>query len=67
MSKMSVQDEIDTAVVNCFVGNPREYASRLIWDNVINADEMVLVLLKAMSHEDVRQALDANELSPRFI
>ena len=45
---------------------PRHYALGLVKDDYISDKQLALVLLKAMSNEDVRQALDANELSPRF-
>jgi hypothetical protein len=46
---------------------PKNFALSLVRDGIISDDEMVLLLVKAMSDEDVRQALDVNELSPRFI
>tara|TARA_Y100000817_G_C16842424_1_gene538616 strand:+ start:80 stop:301 length:222 start_codon:yes stop_codon:yes gene_type:complete len=46
---------------------PKNFALSLVKRGTISYDELVLVLLRAMSDEDVRQALDANELSPRFI
>jgi len=61
------EDDIKEEIQERFEDNPREYVARLILDNSITNDEMVLVLLKAMSLEDIKQALDANELSPRFI
>jgi hypothetical protein len=33
---------------------------------MVSADTMILALLQYMSHDDVRGALDANEMSPRF-
>jgi len=49
-----------------FKSDPRDYALQLVEEGFISADDMLIVLLKAMSHDDVRWALDANELSPRF-
>ena len=46
--------------------SPREYVMELISDGMFTADQICMVLLKAMSHVDVAEALDANELSPRF-
>ena len=46
---------------------PKNFALGLVKKGIISDDEMVLVLVKAMSDEDGRPALDANELSPRFI
>lgn len=48
-----------------FDRDPRAYALRLI-ENGLSAEHLVLCLLKYMSHDDVRGALDANEMSPRF-
>lgn len=48
-----------------FQTDPRAYALELV-DEGVSADTMLTALLKWMSHDDVREALDANELSPRF-
>lgn len=48
-----------------FQTDPRAYALELV-DEGVSADTMITVLLKWMSHDDVREALDVNELSPRF-
>ena len=45
--------------------NPRDYALVLVEEGV-DKDAMLMALLKYMSYDDVRGALDANELSPRF-
>ena len=45
---------------------PREYVLELMSDGMFTAEHLVMVLLKAMSHVDIAEALDANELSPRF-
>jgi len=50
-----------------FNDDPRSFAIRLIDDGTVGQEEMLLALLVAMSHDDVRDALDANELSPRFL
>jgi len=49
-----------------YESNPRDYALELVEEGLVSADDMLLNMLKAMSHDDVRWALDANELSPRF-
>ena len=49
-----------------FQSNPREYAMELIDEGAVTPRNMVLALLKAMSHSEIRDALDANEYSPRF-
>ena len=46
--------------------NPRDYALALVEEGLVTADHLLLCMVKAMSHDDVRWALDANELSPRF-
>ena len=46
--------------------DPRSYALGLVAEGVVPADSMILALLNYMSHDEVRDALDANELSPRF-
>ena len=46
--------------------NPRDYALELVEDGAVSPDHLLLACLKYMSHDDVREMLDANELSPRF-
>ena len=48
-----------------FDNNPRDYALELL-DNGVSADHLLLCALKYMSHEQVKDMLDCNELSPRF-
>ena len=49
-----------------FKSNPRDYAIELVEEHVVSRMTMVIACLKYMSHDDVRDMLDANELSPRF-
>tara|TARA_R110001583_G_scaffold27153_1_gene97316 strand:+ start:208 stop:387 length:180 start_codon:yes stop_codon:yes gene_type:complete len=49
-----------------FQTSPRDFALELV-ENGMDKDEMILYCLKYMSHDDVRDMLDSNELSPRFI
>mgnify|MGYP003660623635 CR=1 FL=1 len=49
-----------------FEDNPRDYALKMVEDGLVSANHMLLVILGRMSSDDVRDALDANELSPRF-
>jgi len=49
-----------------FDNDPRDYAIGLVEEKIVSAEQMVLVLAKFMSTDDIREALDANELSPRF-
>ena len=49
-----------------FKNDPRWYALELVNDRLINADYLLLCALSFMSHNDVRDMLDANKLSPQF-
>ena len=49
-----------------FKNDPRGYAIDLVESGMVSTDTMIIALLKWMSCDDVREALDANELSPRF-
>lgn len=49
-----------------FEKDPRGYALDLCESEWVDSETMITLLLKYMSHDDVRGALDANELSPRF-
>jgi hypothetical protein len=49
-----------------FNKNPRDYALALIEDGLVSIEVLLQCALGAMSHDDVRDMLDANELSPRF-
>ena len=49
-----------------FEKDPRDYALEIVEQGLVSEEYLILALLKYMSHDDVRGALDANELSPRF-
>jgi hypothetical protein len=49
-----------------FQDAPRDYALELVEKGSVGADHLALCCLKFMSHDEVRDMLDANELSPRF-
>ena len=49
-----------------YENNPRGYALKLVEEGLLSNEWLALVPLKYMSHDDVRGALDNNELSPRF-
>lgn len=49
-----------------FTTDPRDYALELVEEGMVSSESMLLALLSYMSHDDVRGALEANELSPRF-
>lgn len=46
--------------------NPRDYALAMVEQGLVTPEYMITACLKYMSHDDVRDMLDANELSPRF-
>ena len=52
---------------NTFQKDPRDYAVELVTECQVSEEEMIEILLSYMSHEDIREALDKNEVSPRFI
>lgn len=45
---------------------PRAYADDLVAEGIVDAKDMLSKCLSWMSADDVREMLDANELSPRF-
>lgn len=45
----------------------RDKALEMVDDGLVDARQMVLILVKYMSNDDVEGALDANELTPRFM
>ena len=49
-----------------FNTEPRAFALELVDSGMVEADHLLLCALKYMSHDDVREMLDMNELSPRF-
>lgn len=49
-----------------FNRDPRAYAMDLLQNEMVSADHLLLCALKYMSHDDVRDMLECNELSPRF-
>lgn len=49
-----------------FDRDPRDFALQLVDDGLTSADHLLMCALKYMSHDDVRDMLDSNELSPRF-
>lgn len=51
---------------NLFNRDPRAFALNLVSDGLVSADHLLMCALKYMSHDDVRDMLDCNELSPRF-
>lgn len=49
-----------------FKSDPRSFTLDLVENQLVSADHLLLCALKYMSHDDVRDMLDSNELSPRF-
>lgn len=49
-----------------FDKDPRDYALGLTQENIVIERELLTACLMFMSHDDVKQMLDDNELSPRF-
>ena len=49
-----------------FDDDPRGYAMDLIRDGLVSGEAIASMMLNWLSCDDVRAALDANELSPRF-
>jgi len=49
-----------------FNTEPRAFALELVDLGMVSADHLLLCALKYMSHDDVREMLDMNEMSPRF-
>jgi len=49
-----------------FDRNPRDYALAMVEERGYSAKWLLTCALKYMSHDDVRDMLDANEMSPRF-
>ena len=49
-----------------FERDPRDFALKMVEDGLVSADHLLLCALVYMSHDDVRDMLDCNELSPRF-
>jgi len=49
-----------------FRKDPRDFALGLVNDGMVDPMMMLTAALNWMSHDEVRDMLDANELSPRF-
>ena len=49
-----------------FQTDPRDYAMMLCQEDLADVNYVLLCALQYMSHDDVRDMLDCNELSPRF-
>jgi len=49
-----------------FQRDPRDFALGLVDEGMIDPMMLLQAALNWMSHDEVREMLDANELSPRF-
>ena len=49
-----------------FETDPRDFALRLVDDGMIDPRMMLITALNWLSTDEVRDMLDANQLSPRF-
>ena len=49
-----------------YENDPRDYALMMVEDGLISSADLAMMLVKYMSSDDVKDCLDANELSPRF-
>jgi len=49
-----------------FRKNPRSYALQLVEEGLVNPIDLLTAAVNFMSYDEVREMLDANELSPRF-
>ena len=47
-----------------FQSDPRNYALELVSNGLVSGEHLALCCLKYMSHDDVRDMLNANELGP---
>ncbi|MEC7117300.1 MAG: hypothetical protein VXZ58_03995 [Actinomycetota bacterium] len=49
-----------------FEKDPRDFALEMMEEGIISAETLALCAIKYMSHDEVKDMLDCNELSPRF-
>ena len=49
-----------------YENDPRDYALMMVEDGLISSADLAMMLVKYMSSDDVKDCLDATELSPRF-
>lgn len=49
-----------------FRNDPRDFALSMVEDGLVDAQSLLHACLVYMSTDEVRDMLDANELSPRF-
>lgn len=50
-----------------FKSRPRDFALDLVSEGIVDPDTMVQMCLNWMTNDEVREMLDKNELSPRFL
>lgn len=61
------EERMMTEDIEHFRTNPRDYALKLVEEEVVTADHLLLSVLKYMSYNQVREMLDSAELSPRLL
>lgn len=49
-----------------FETDPRDYALEMVEEGIVSAEKLLLCAIVFMSCDDVREMLEANELSPAF-
>ena len=49
-----------------FKNNPRNFALQLVEEGHTTEEDLLIACLGFLSHDEVREMLDNNELSPRF-
>lgn len=49
-----------------FKNNPRDFALQLVEEGHTTEEDLLMACLGFLSHDEVREMLDNNELSPRF-
>ena len=50
-----------------FRSDPRDYALEMVEEGLVSSEFMLIALLKYMSHDDVRGAMEANEFDPESL
>ena len=50
-----------------YKAEPRDYALNLVDEGIITSEQLALILIKSMSHDDVRWAIEANFLDPESL
>lgn len=54
-------------MLDLFETDPREYVHQLAFEYIVDKERLLEIILCHMTTDDIRDMLDAEELSPRFI